>query len=209
MPVIDITVPIHSGMPIWPGDPGLRLSFHKSIAAGDANNVTKAELGLHTGTHIDAPMHFLKEGGGIETISLDILMGPARVVEIENEKCVTAEELRGKNLAGVERLLIRTCNSSRQWWQRSFDMNFCCMTPEAAQILLDHDIKLLGVDYLSVDGKGSGAPVHKLLMPAGVILLEGLNLADVQEGDYELIALPALFAGRDGAPARVVLKTAR
>ncbi len=207
MSIIDLSVPIREGMPIWPGDPELILRFHKSFEAGDRNNVSEASLGLHTGTHIDAPNHFLPGEGGIETLSLEILAGPARVIEIENPEKVTAEELRGKDLSGAARFLIKTRNSAGRWWEKPFDPGFCHMTREAAQLLLDAGMRLLGVDCLSVDGKGAErSPVHNLLLPAGVVLLEGLNLSGAAPGDYELIALPALFEGRDGAPARAILR---
>lgn len=207
MAIIDITIPIREGMPVWPGDPLPRLRFHKSFAAGDRNNVTEASLGLHTGTHLDAPMHFLPGEGGIETLPLDVLVGPARVIEIEDAEKVTAEALRAHDLAGAERFLIRTRNSAARWWEKPFDPGFCHMTKEAAEALLEAGMRLLGVDCLSVDGKGApGSPVHNLLMPKGVILLEGLDLSRAPAGDYELTALPALFEGRDGAPTRAILR---
>ncbi|MBI4251831.1 MAG: cyclase family protein [Candidatus Tectomicrobia bacterium] len=210
MRLIDLTIPIREGMPVWPGDPAPRLRFHKSFAAGDRNNVSESVLGLHTGTHLDAPMHFLPEAGGIETLPLDVLVGPARVIPIEHPRQVTAEELRRRGLAGATRFLIRTRNSAERWWEKPFDPGFCHMTREAAQLLLDAGMRLLGVDCLSVDGKGApGSPVHNLLLPAGVVLLEGLDLSQAPPGDYELIALPALFWGRDGAPARAVLRTSQ
>jgi len=209
MGLIDLTIPIREGMPVWPGDPAPRLRFHKSFAAGDRNNVSEAALGLHTGTHLDAPMHFIEGAGGIETLPLGVLIGPARVIRIEDPRRVTAEELGRHDLSGASRFLIRTPNSDGRWWEKPFDPGFCHMTREAAQLLLDAGMRLLGVDCLSVDGKGApGSPVHNLLLPAGVVLLEGLNLSQAPPGDHELIALPALFAGRDGAPARAVLRTA-
>ncbi len=207
MAIIDITVPVREGMPLWPGDPDLKMRFHASFDAGDAVCLTEASLCLHTGTHLDAPVHFLPGAGGVEALSLNTLIGPARVIEIENHQCITAEELKTKNLVGATRFLIKTRNSSERWWKKPFDPDFCHMTPEAAQLLLENRMTLLGVDYLSVDSPEGDAPVHRLLMPRGVVLLEGLNLGDAPEGDYELIALPVLYTGRDGAPARAVLRT--
>ncbi len=208
MGIIDISVPVEEGkMPIWPGNPGLKMRFHASFEAGDAVCLTEALLGVHTGTHLDAPMHYLRDGGGIETLRLETLVGPARVLEIENPECVRSEELETKNLQGASRFLIKTRNSQNRWWEKPYDPNFCSMTPDAARLLLECGMTLLGVDYLSVDAPDTGVPVHMLLMPAGVTLLEGLNLQDVPEGDYELIALPALLPGRDGAPARAILRT--
>ncbi len=208
MNIIDISVPVRQGkMPIWPGNPGLEMRFHASFEAGDSVCLTEAVFGAHTGTHLDAPMHYLPGAGGIETLPLETLAGPARVIEIENPERVSAEELKTKNLSGATRFLIKTRNSENRWWEKPFDPHFCHMTREAAQLLLENGMALLGVDYLSVDAPKSGGPVHLLLMPEGVVLLEGLNLANAPEGDYELIALPALFTGRDGAPARAILRT--
>lgn len=210
MPIIDLTIPIREGMPVWAGDPAPRIRYKRSFEAGDRNNVTEATIGLHTGTHMDAPKHFIPGAGGMETLSLDTLIGPARVIEIENPDRVEAGELRGKNIEGASRFLIKTRNSASRWWEKPFDRAFCHMTEEAARLLLDAGMKLLGVDCLSVDGHAAAiadAPVHNLLLPAGVVLLEGLNLSEAAPGDYELFALPALFEDRDGAPARAVLRT--
>lgn len=208
MGIIDISVPVVEGKtPIWPGNPGLRMRFHASFAAGDSVCLTEALMGVHTGTHLDAPMHYLPDAGGIETLRLETLVGPARVLEIENPACVSPEELETKNLEGASRFLIKTRNSQERWWEKPYDPNFCAMTPAAARLLLARGATLLGVDYLSVDAPDTGVPVHMLLMPAGVVLLEGLNLRGAPEGDYELIALPALLPGRDGAPARAILRT--
>ena len=207
MPLIDLTVPLREGMPVWPGDSAPRISYQRSFEAGDKNNVSSVAMGLHTGTHMDAPKHFIPGAGGMETLPLDTIIGPARVIEIENPDRVEAEELRGKNIGGATRVLIKTRNSGARWWEKPFDPDFCHMTEEAARVLLGAGMQLLGVDCLSVDGYAADAsPVHNLLLPAGVVLLEGLNLSDAPPGDYELFALPALFEDRDGAPARAVLR---
>ncbi len=208
MAIIDISVPVEEGkMPIYPGNPGLSMRFHKSFDAGDDVCLTEVLFGVHAGTHVDAPMHYLHDAGGIETLNLETLMGPTRVIAVENHECITAEELATKNLEGAKRFLIKTRNSDEQWWTKPYHPDYCHMTPEAGQLLYDHGMELLGVDYLGVDAPDPNVPVHMLLMPLGVVLLEGLNLANTPEGDYELIALPALFTGRDGAPARAVLRT--
>ncbi len=208
MEIIDISVPVVEGeMPIYPGNPGLSMRFHKSFDAGDDVCLTEATIGVHTGTHLDAPMHYLHDAGGIETLNLETLMGPARVIAVENHECITAEELATKNLEGATRFLIKTRNSEDQWWSKPYSPDYCHMTAGAGQLLYDHGMELLGVDYLGVDAPDPNVPVHTLLMPLGVVLLEGLNLANAPEGDYELIALPALLPGRDGAPARAVLRS--
>jgi arylformamidase len=124
MSLIDLTIPIYEGMPVWPGDPSPRISYMRSFEAGDHNNVSEATIGLHTGTHMDAPKHFLRGAGGMETLSLDTLIGPARVIEIENSERVEAEELREKNTEGATRFLIKTRNSASKWWEKPFNPDF-------------------------------------------------------------------------------------
>ena len=137
---------------------------------------------MHTGTHLDAPMHYLHDAGGIETLDLKTLMGPARVIAIENHECITAEELSTKNLEGATRFLIKTRNSDEGWWAKPYHPDYCHMTAEAGRLLYDHGMALLGVDYLGVDAPDPNAPVHMLLMPLGVVLLEGLNPGERARG---------------------------
>jgi arylformamidase len=152
---------------------------------------------------MDAPKHFISGAGGMETLPLDTLIGPARVIEIENPDRVEAEELRGKNIGGATRLLIKTRNSAARWWEKSFDPDFCHMTEEAARVLLDAGMKLLGVDCLSVDGYAAGAaPVHNLLLPAGVVLLEGLNLSDAPPGRLRAFRAARPFRGPGRGPGK-------
>jgi arylformamidase len=124
LPLIDLTVPLREGMPVWPGDSVPRISYQRSFEAGDKNNVSSVAMGLHTGTHMDAPKHFIPGAGGMETLPLDTIIGPARVIEIENPDRVEAEELRGKNIGGATRVLIKTRNPGARWWEKPFDPDF-------------------------------------------------------------------------------------
>jgi arylformamidase len=211
MKLWDITVPIREGMPLWPGDPGLSVRLAASIAHGDIANVTRIEMGAHTGTHMDAPRHFEPDGYGIERIPLETLVGPCRVFDFSGlDRHIDRAALERCDLRGVVRALFKTRNSQR--WAadaREFDPDFVAVTNDAAQQIVVAGVKLLGVDYLSVEPFASKAnPVHHTLLQAEVAILEGLNLTGVPPGDYELIALPIKLHGADGAPARVLLRSA-
>jgi arylformamidase len=177
--VLDISLPLRDGMPVYPGDPPVRISLAASLAAGDPYNVTRLELGAHTGTHVDAPLHLLEGGGGVETLELEALVGPARVVEDDAELP-----------PGVERVLFRTGGAE--------------LTPARARRLVAAGVRLVGVDSSSVGGEET----HDVLLSAGVVVLEGLDLRRAGPGAYTLVCLPLLVPGADGAPARAVLLSA-
>lgn len=209
MKLYDISLAIHEGMPTWPGDPGLSLKFASGIVNGAGANVTRIDMGAHTGTHMDAPLHFEPNGTGIDQIALDVLIGPCRVFDLTKlSGHITRAALAPCDLRGVTRALFKTINSQR--WARDdheFDKGFIAVAADGAEELVKRGVKLVGVDYLSVEPFGSKEhPVHHTLLRANVAIVEGLNLADVPAGDYELIALPLKLRGRDGAPARVVLR---
>jgi len=215
MKIHDISVLVHNGIPTWPGDPKLSMTLASSIAKGGVVNLTRLEMGAHTGTHMDAPFHFYKDGSGTDELPLDVLLGRCRVFDLTDitehispailERCdwkVVGDE-------DVTRALFKTRNS-RRWAneEREFDRDFAAITAEAAEYLVARGVKLVGVDYLSVEAFSSTRfPVHHTLLGAGVVIIEGLNLSAVTAGDYELIALPLKLKGADGAPARVVLRT--
>lgn len=206
--IIDISVPLQSDMPTWPGSPGFLLEWGKRLDAGDECNNAYLHSDIHVGTHIDAPFHFLSEGKTVEQVTLDALIGPAWVAHLPETGAVTAADLSGLSLQGdVERLLLRTPNSAL--WARgekSFQSNFVALTEDAAHWLVDHGVRLLGVDYLSVQRYQDGPAVHKILLAAEVVIVEGLNLAGVTPGEYELICLPIKITGAEGAPARAILR---
>jgi arylformamidase len=212
MKVYDVSVLISEDLPVWPGNPGISLKQWKSFARGDRSNVTQLELGVHSGTHIDAPNHFEPDGKGVDELPLDILIGPCRVFELtELKKCVDQIVLERLDLNGVTRVLFKTRNS--KWWasgEREFHNDFVYVSDDGSRYLVENGIKLVGVDYLSVEKfKSPDHATHHTLLRNEVVIIEGLNLYDVPEGDYELIALPLKLKGADGAPTRVVLRELR
>ncbi len=205
--LIDISVTLKSGMVHWPGDPPVKITGTHSISKGDAANVSKIDMGSHTGTHMDAPYHFIPAGKKIDQMPLDAVVGEARVIEIRDKKSVKPEELRRHNIRRGERILIKTVNSSRCWKKNSFAEDFVYISLEAAKFLAERRIRAVGVDYLSVGGyKEDGSATHRALLKSGIWIIEGLNLSGVKAGKYELICLPLKFWHGDGAPARAILR---
>src|SRR5215510_6175699 len=199
---IDVSVPISDGMVHWPDDPAIIVKAITHLERGDVATVSSVEMGTHTGTHIDAPSHFLPDGAGVDAVPLQHLIGPARIIEIENPGAVTQAELRNHNIGHSERLLFKTLNSQRCWNSSEFVSNFIALADDAATYLAELKTLAIGIDYLSI-----GSPeAHRTLLGAGVVLIEGLNLSDVKPGEYELLCLPLRIAGGDGAPARVLLR---
>ncbi len=206
----DISAPLRPDLPHWPGETGLRRQVLSDLASGDTATVSELCLGAHTGTHIDAPSHFLVDAGGIETVPVDALVGPALVIGLEDlSGPITAAELARAGIpAGTERLLVKTSNSGWSTRDDRFRENFIAFDPTAASWCVDRGIRLLGIDYLSIEPFGSGKvghPVHKLLLRAGVVILEGLDLDRVPAGPYLLAALPLRVPGAEAAPTRAVL----
>ena len=210
MPIYDITVPIRSAMPIYEGDPAVEIRAWSAFAKGDSSNVSFLHFGAHTGTHVDAPAHFIEGAGRIDSLSMDVLIGRARVVRVPDELTeIDQNFLNGCELDQVERILFHTRNSG--FWNEGFRKDFTHLLPEAAEQLVKQGIKLVGTDYLSIEKFHSGHHrTHLTLLAKGVVIVEGLNLTGVPPGDYELICLPLKIAdgAGDGAPARVVLRTA-
>lgn len=205
MKLIDVSVPIDANLPTYPGNTPYRLEPIKRIANGDSSNVSTLHLSAHCGTHVDAPRHFFDDGAGSEALPLDILCGRARVIELTTRKGITADDLAASDLSEDVRVLIKTHNSCL-WGSPDFQKDFVGVTESGAKYLLEHGIKVVGVDYLTVEVfKTPGAPAHHVLLGGGVIVIEGLNLRDVEAGIYELLCLPLPIVGSDGAPARVVL----
>ena len=204
---IDISVPLYTGMAHWPDNPPVRIERMMDLARGDAANVSKIELGAHTGTHMDAPRHFLADGAGIDEMPFDATIGSARVIRIEHPQAIFPEELEAHHLQAGDRVLFRTQNSERCWNTDQFIEDFVYISAAAAQFLADRQVRTIGVDYLSVGGYvHDGVATHQILLSAGIWLIEGLNLSAVQAGTYELICLPLRIAGADGALARAILR---
>jgi arylformamidase len=209
MKIYDITVPIQRDMPVYEGDPGVKIDAWSAFANGDSSNVSILNFGAHTGTHVDAPAHFIEGARRIDALPLEVLIGVARVIRVPDDATeITTEFIAQSDLDGVERIVFHTRNSS--FWDGSFRKDFTHLTPEAAQMLVDGGIKLVATDYLSIEKFHSGHHrTHLTLLSHNVVIVEGLNLSGVPEGDYELICLPLKIAdgAGDGAPARAVLRT--
>jgi arylformamidase len=205
--IIDITIPLTPSLPVWPGSPGIRLIRTRNIGAANQANESKLECDVHVGTHVDAPLHYLDGGASVDALPLENLIGPALVVDLTGLDTITAKDLEYLELpAGVRRLLLRTKNSQhRALEQERFIENYTALTADAAEWIVDHHIALVGVDYLSVQVYGDNSLTHYIMLAAGVIIVEGLNLAEVQPGSYQLLCLPIPLVGSEGAPARVVL----
>ena len=206
MKLIDVTVPLDSNLPLYPGNTPLTLEPLKRVARGDSSNVSTVRMSVHAGTHVDAPRHFFDGGYAAEALPLDLLCGRTRVVELTTRRAITPEDLAAFDLSEDVRLLLKTHNS-RLWSSPDFHQDYIGVTAQAAKFLVDRGVKVLGVDYLSVEEfKKAGAPAHHTLLGAGTIVIEGLNLLDVEPGTYEMFCLPLPIVSADGAPARVVLR---
>jgi arylformamidase len=204
--LLDVSVPLRHGLPTYPNNPEFELQPLKRIADGASSNVSRLVLGTHTGTHVDAPRHFFDSGVGVDGLALNLLIGRARVIEIGRRGPITVEDLAAAGLREDLRVLFRTPNSAL-WNSSVFHEDYAHLTEAAARYLVEQGVKLVGIDYLSIEQyKKTGAPAHRALLSNGVVIIEGLNLADAEPGMYEMYCLPLLVAGADGAPARVVLK---
>jgi len=211
MKIYDVSVPISDETPVYEGDPKVEIETSNAISRGDAANVSKLCFGAHTATHVDAPNHFIEGAGKVDALPFEVLIGKARVVELPKDViAIEDSHVKGANLQGVERVLFKTRNSD--FWKNSgqdFRKDFTYIAPEAAKELVNLGIKLVGIDYLSVEKFGSeDFGTHLTLLSAQVVIIEGLDLREVSAGDYELICLPMKIAGGtgDGAPARTVLR---
>jgi arylformamidase len=206
MKLIDVSVPLDGNLPSYPGNVPFSLDPTKRIARGDSSNVSAIHMSAHAGTHVDAPRHFFDNGAGTDALPLEMLLGRTRVIEITSRRGIGPDELAPIDLSEDVRVLIKTYNS-RLWGLAEFQQSYVGVTEAGARHLVGHGIKVLGVDYLSVEEfKRPGAPAHHVLLGGGTIVIEGLNLRDVEPGVYEMYCLPLRIVGADGAPARVVLR---
>ena len=207
MPIHDISLPISESLIVWPGDPPIRITQTSHLDRGDMATVTRLDMGAHTGTHVDAPAHFIQGGSGVDELDLNVLVGPALVVQALEADALSAEVLEGLSIPpGTERVLFRTRNSDR--WargEREFAEDFVAITEEGARWLVARSVRLVGVDYLSVAPFDDPVPTHRILLRAGVVAVEGLDLSGIVPGVYQLVCLPLKIVGRDGAPARAIL----
>jgi arylformamidase len=206
--IFDISVPIHPELPVWPGDPQVVLERYRTLSKGDASNDSRMACSVHCGTHVDAPAHFIEDGATIEQLSLEILVGAATVIEVPETDVITPDLLETQRLGSqTERLLLKTKNSDL-WTNpaHQFNPNFASLSAESARWIKDRGLKLVGIDYLSIQPFKDKEPLtHRILLEAGIIIIEGLDLRDIHPGAYQLICLPLKLAGSEGAPARVIL----
>jgi arylformamidase len=205
-PWIDVSVGIRPGMVHYPGDPGIDLRHEKHLDRGDVATVSHLGLGVHTGTHVDAPVHFLQGTPGIDELALDDMIGPARVIELPDTEIITAQELAPAEIARGERVLLRTSNSVRCWTRDTFVEDYAHIDTSAARLLADRRVRMLGIDYLSIGRGDDGPEVHRILLSVGVVVVEGLDLSRVSAGRYDVVCMPIKILGCDGAPARVALR---
>ncbi len=207
--IYDISVPISEALVVWPGDITVRMEQSSHLARGDVATVTHLEMSAHTGTHVDAPAHFILESDDVASLALDILIGPAVVAVYPGDDHVTAEDLAAMAIpAGTTRVLLHTKNS--EIWEQeataaTFQQDFIGITEGGARWLVEHGVRLVGIDYLSAAPFTASVPTHRVLLEADVIILEGINLSGIAAGAYELCCLPLKLVGADGAPARAVL----
>ena len=204
---IDISIPLRNGMPSWPYNPPVHIDQTMDLARGDEATVSRITIGSHTGTHMDAPSHFIPSGAAMDEMPLDATIGPAQVIEIENPLAITVEELRRHPINVGERLLFKTRNSARAWGEHDFMEDFVYLATDAARWLVERCVRAVGVDYLSVGGYNKNGPeVHRVLLEQNIWIMEGLDLSGASAGFYDLICLPLKILGGDGAPARAVLR---
>jgi arylformamidase len=202
---IDVSVPIRHGMVHWPDNPAIAIESRDEMLEGGICRVSKISLGVHTGTHVDAPIHFDVPGGGVESLPLSSLIGVARVIAIAG-RAIDRASLEHEDIGPGERILFKTTNSERCWTTDDFVADYVYLTSDAAAYLVSCDVRAVGIDYLSIGGASDGPATHRALLRAGICILEGLDLRRVAPGTFDLIALPILIPGSDGAPARVLLR---
>ena len=207
---IDATATLQAGRtPVYEGDAPMTFTFLKDMRKGDGLTLSKYEMGAHSGTHLDAPMHFIRDGAPVDQVAMTSLIGPARVIQVaDSVQVIDAAELNRHQWQGMERILFRTRSTSGRWMDSSrFHRDFAYLTGDAAQLLAEGGVKLVGVDYISAEQFAAPAPLaHRALLGKGIPIVEGLDLRDAPAGDYDLIILPIKVAGHEGAPARAILR---
>ena len=207
---IDVTAALDpAATPVYEGDAPMSFEFLKDMRKGDGFTLSKLSLGAHSGTHVDAPMHFIRDGAPVDEVPLTALIGSARVIDIpDSVQAIDSVELNGHNWRGSERVIFRTRSSVRGWMTSStFHRDFAFIAPDAAQILADAGVKLVGIDYISAEKFGAPAPLaHRSLLGKGIPIVEGMSLESVAPGEYDLIVLPMKVKGHEGAPARAIMR---
>jgi arylformamidase len=208
--LIDISVPIRNKMAHWPGDSPPRIRKRSDMETGDSHTVSVVSMGLHAGTHIDSPSHFIRDGKHIDEMPVEATVGPARVVGISDPEAIKPDELKRHRIQRGERILFKTRNSDHCWKAEGFVKDFVYISNEGARYLVGRGVQTIGIDYLSVGSfKKDGAETHRILLKAGIWLIEGLDLSRIRPRKYNLICLPLLFSGAEAAPARAILRLSR
>jgi len=195
--------------PVYAGDAPLKFDFLKDMRKGDGFTLSAYSLGAHSGTHIDAPMHFVRDGATIDRVPLEPLIGPARIIDIpDNVQAINAAELARHNWKGAERVIFRTRSALRGWMHDpTFHRDFAYVAPDAARLLADANVKLVGIDYISAEQFGAPAPLtHRTLLGKGIPIVEGLFLENIPAGDYDVVILPIKIGGHEAAPARAIMR---
>jgi len=206
---IDISLPIHTGRVVWPGDPGVKIEELLQIKKGDICNTSKITSPVHVGTHVDAPLHFIDGGEGIEKLPLPSLVGTAKVIEITDETEIPLKEIEGNDISQGDILIFKTINSGKYLKEELFNENYVYLSTEAADYLVSKKIYTVGIDYYSIAGINSNIiECHQILLRSGVTIIEGLDLSEISPGLYEFICLPLKIVGCDGAPARAIIRKA-
>lgn len=205
--LVDVSVLLAPGLATYPGNPEFAISAVHRIAGGDAANNSQLVMGTHTGTHVDAPLHFFDGRPGVDAMPLELLIGRARVIDLPHRGGITEAHLAAAGLREDLRVLLRTPNSALWNTSDGFHTDYTYLTEGGAKFLVEQGVKVVGVDYLSVEQyQKAGAPAHTALLGNGIIIIEGLNLSEAEAGQYDMYCLPLRIANADGAPARVVLK---
>lgn len=203
---MDVSLPVSESLLTWPTDPEYKIYKFASFERGNPCNASEVSMSVHTGTHLDAPAHFIRDGKTIEAWRPEITIGPCRVIAIEHPEEITEEEIKSKEIQPGERIIFKTKNSNTSWWEKPFDPKFVNVSPAAAAYLAGIKPLCIGIDYLSVGGPETGVLTHQHLLGAGIWLLESLNLQAIEPGKYDLIFMPVNLAGSDGAPGRALMK---
>jgi|1185.fasta_scaffold20669_2 arylformamidase len=210
---IDATATLDpSTTPVYQGDAPMKFDFLKDMRKGDGFTLSAYSMGAHSGTHVDAPMHFVRDGASIEKLPVDPFIGPARIIDIpDSVQAIDAKALASANWKGAERVIFRTRSALHGWMHTpTFHKDFAYIAPDAAQQLADAGVKLVGVDYISAEQFGAPAPLtHRTLLGKGIPIVEGFQLDSIPAGDYDLIVLPIKVGGHEGAPARAILRKRR
>lgn len=207
MRTYDITLTISPDLPTWPGDPGVELERVEKIEDGSNANVSRVDMGVHTGTHVDAPFHFLQDGITVDKIDLSLLTGRAYVLHLPEVDVITAPVLENAQIPPRTRRVLFKTRNSESWAKKDlvFNTDFVGLSEDGAEYLVRRGVKLVGMDYLSVAPYKKSRPTHERLLEAGVVIVEGLDLSEVSQGRYTLYCLPLKIANSDGAPARAIL----